>query len=412
VVFSPDEGGLPSIDPAFFDCAHASLPGVELDSPEVIAEGERPLTAGEIAGLCTPAGTSANFEAAEVNCPTLSGYNLLADAMEPRTGANGGIHYELTTRLFTDYTAKYRFIYVPQGKQAAYASRESLDFPVGTIIAKTFTMPNDFLNPAAGEEIIETRLLIHRKDGWTALPYIWRQDRSDADLAVAGGTRSVSWIHSDGTTRGTEYGIPDASACKTCHGMARPETGSGRNMETVINVIGPKARFLNRDNVYDGKSVNQLVYIAQQVALVGLPEDPASIDTAPDWEDTAVKPAARPPPKPGLVPGFSVSLRRWGVILVGCSPNGRIRRSGNFLGDQQGQHREGGKAEGQQDAVDDGDQQGPDDGAQGARTINPPQADSQIDHHDQEQRRVDVQAQALEAHAHQVQRVEKAVVME
>jgi parallel beta-helix repeat protein len=288
VMFSPANGGLPSIDQSFFDCAHASLPAVELDSPEEIAEGERPLTPEEVAQLCTPEGDDANFGALEVNCPTLSGYNLFADAMEPRRLANGGIAYDLTTPLFTDYASKYRFIFMPEGKRAAYSSRESLDFPVGTIIAKTFTMPNDFLNEAAGEEIIETRLLIHRKNGWVALPYIWREDRTGADLAVAGGTRDLTWIHSDGSTRSTRYEIPAASACKTCHSTVQPETGSGRHMETVINVIGPKARFLNRDNDYDGETVNQLTYMDRQGILVGLPEDLAAIETAPDWEDTSV----------------------------------------------------------------------------------------------------------------------------
>ena len=277
-----------SVDADYFNCAHASLPAVELDTPEEIAEGERPLTPQEIAEICTPGQEGPNFAAVEVNCATLSGYNLFADAMEPRREANGGIGYELTTPLFTDYASKYRFIFVPEGKQVAYSSMDALDFPVGTIIAKTFTMPNDFLNEAAGEEIIETRLLIHRKDGWTALPFIWREDRTDADLSVAGGTRDLTWTHSDGSMRSTRYEIPAASSCKTCHSTVRPETGSGRHMETVIDVIGPKARFLNRDNVYDGETRNQLAYMDELGVLIGLPDELQAIDTAPDWQDTAV----------------------------------------------------------------------------------------------------------------------------
>jgi uncharacterized repeat protein (TIGR03806 family) len=193
----------------------------------------------------------------------------------------------MITPLFTDYAEKYRFIFVPKGQQAAYNSRNALDFPVGTIIAKTFTMPRDFLNEAAGEELIETRLLIHRKEGWKALPFSWREDRGDADLALAGGTRMVSWIHKDGSSRSTNYVIPDANSCKTCHSTVRSESGSGVNQETVLTPIGPKARFLNRDNLYDGTPANQLAYMAQQGVLAGLPDDLDSIDTVPDWEDTA-----------------------------------------------------------------------------------------------------------------------------
>ncbi|QFU74386.1 hypothetical protein EY643_01255 [Halioglobus maricola] len=277
----------PSLDQSYFDCAHASLPEVVLDSPEEILEGEKPLTDEEIAQICTPEGDTPNFAAVEVSCDSLSAYNLFADPSDPRQGPNTGIGYDMITPLFTDYAEKYRFIFIPEGKQAAYSSKESLDFPVGTIIAKTFTMPYDFLNEAAGEEIIETRLLIHRKDGWKALPFIWREDLSDADLALAGGTRELSWIHSDGSNRSTNYVIPDANSCKTCHSTVRAETGSGVNMESVLTPIGPKARFLNKDNQYNGKTVNQLAYMEQQGVLVGLPEDLESIDTVPVWDDTA-----------------------------------------------------------------------------------------------------------------------------
>lgn len=177
-----------------------------LDTPEVIAEGERPPTEAEIAELCTPAGGEVNFGAVEVSCH----------------------------------------------EQAAYSTRDVFDFPVGTIIAKTFAMPNDFLNPGAGEIIIETRLLIHRRQGWATLPYVWREDGSGADLSVT-----------------------------------RAETGSGVNLETVNLPIGPKARFLNRDNSYAGETRNQLTHMAELGALAGLPADLDTIDTAPDWEDLA-----------------------------------------------------------------------------------------------------------------------------
>ncbi len=277
----------------YFNCAHASLPEVVLDTPDVIAEGEQPLTEEEIAALCSPEGSEPNFDALEVNCPSLASYNLFSDALEPRRAANGGTHYQLITPLFTDYAEKYRFVFVPPGKQAAYSSRESLDFPVGTIIAKTFTMPNDFLNEAAGEVIIETRLLLHRKDGWATLPYTWREDGTAADLTLAGGTRELTWIHSDGNTRSTNYVIPDANSCKTCHNLTRPETGSGRNMETVVVPIGPKARFLNMNNMYDGESVNQLEYMWEQDILAGAPADADSIDTVPAWDDPSLPLEAR-----------------------------------------------------------------------------------------------------------------------
>ena len=50
-------------------------------------------------------------------------------------------------------------------------------------------------------------------------------------------------------------------------------------METVITPIGPKARFLNMDNVYAGKTVNQLEHMWSEGILVGLPADLETIET-------------------------------------------------------------------------------------------------------------------------------------
>ena len=145
------------------------------------------------------------------------------------------------------------------------------------------------LNPASGEEIIVTRLLLHREDGWVALPYIWDEDMSSAPLTVAGGTRFVEWIDANGMNQSTNYEIPDANQCKTCHTKLQPETGSGASdLQEVVSLIGPKARFLNMDNEYDGVVMNQLRYMEQQGILVGVPEDLESIDTVPDWEDTSL----------------------------------------------------------------------------------------------------------------------------
>ena len=100
--------------------------------------------------------------------PNLSDYRLFADASNPMENANDGIIYDLTTPLFTDYANKYRFVFVPEGTEAAYRSQEVFDFPVGTVIAKTFTIQADLRDDSSAEEIIETRILIHRKEGWTS----------------------------------------------------------------------------------------------------------------------------------------------------------------------------------------------------------------------------------------------------
>ena len=49
--------------------------------------------------------------------------------------------YELITTLFSDYSYKSRFIYVPVGKEGSYQKDWVYDFPVGTALIKTFYYP-------------------------------------------------------------------------------------------------------------------------------------------------------------------------------------------------------------------------------------------------------------------------------
>ncbi len=110
-------------------------------------------------------------------------------------------------------------------------------FPVGTVIAKTFTFANDLRNLALGERWIETRLLIHRTEGWVGLPYVWADDRSEAVLSLGGTAVDVSWIHTDGSLRAINYRVPNVVQCGGCHLGA-----------LGADPIGPKARLLNQDH--------------------------------------------------------------------------------------------------------------------------------------------------------------------
>jgi len=260
-----------STDPAYFDCRHASLPAIELEPPVGPGGGGNPV---DTEALCGAEGTGINADAFVADCPKLSSYRLFADMTDPTANANGGVIYDLTTPLFTDYANKYRFVFLPDGTKAAYRSEEVFDFPVGTIIAKTFAIQSDLRDPDSAEEIIETRLLIRRKEGWKALPYIWNQAKDDAVLTVTGGTQQVSWVDINGEMRSTDYVIPNSNNCANCHG------------EGVLKPIGPKARFLNKDFAYSDGTENQLDYWTAHGILLGAPVDTSTIDTVPLWGDT------------------------------------------------------------------------------------------------------------------------------
>jgi parallel beta-helix repeat protein len=259
-----------STDPELLNCTHPSLPKIVLDppiDPENPNPGENPVE------LCNVPGVGINADAYLADCPSLSDYRLFSDATNPLNGANGGVYYDLNTPLFTDYAKKHRFVFVPEGAQAAYRSVEVFDFPVGTIIAKTFTIQADLRDDSSDQDIIETRLLIRRNTGWIALPYIWNVDKSDAVLTVAGGSQLVNWIDKDGLPRTTDYVIPNTNNCSSCHAQDIP--------------IGPTARSLNKSYAYASGTANQLDHWTAMGILTGAPEDKLSIPAIPLWEDTS-----------------------------------------------------------------------------------------------------------------------------
>lgn len=148
-----------------------------------------------------------------------------ADRPSPRL-----IPYALRTPLFSDYAEKRRFIYLPPGTQMTAHGDGLVDLPVGAAIIKSFGYRQD-----GALRTIETRVLLHRASGWSALPYVWRADGSDADLRLAGGRVPVTFTDPQGQARSISYAIPNRNQCKECHGLS----GGGTS---VVTPIGPKLR--------------------------------------------------------------------------------------------------------------------------------------------------------------------------
>ncbi|MFO0815633.1 MAG: SO2930 family diheme c-type cytochrome [Gemmatales bacterium] len=155
---------------------------------------------------------------------------------EHRPGAHV-FPYELRTPLFSDYTLKYRFIKLPCQTSMLYrGDDETIDFPVGTIIAKTFAYPYDQRNPDAGRKLLETRILRKQASGWQGVSYQWNDEQTEAFQKLAGTVKPSTWTHFDGKPRSNAYIIPNANQCKGCH---------GNNNEP----IGPKPRNISSDGV-------------------------------------------------------------------------------------------------------------------------------------------------------------------
>jgi len=205
----------------------------------------------------------------------LSEYGLFQGNGSTQQPAEGVIPYDLNSPLFTDYAEKFRFVKLPPGTSAKYSAEEAFDFPVGTVIAKTFAYSADARKPDEQRTLIETRILKREADGWVGLPYIWNKEQTDATLDVAGDTRDVAWIDTAGQERKNNYIIPNANQCKGCH----------KQGEELLP-LGPKARHLNRDFTYSHGSENQLAYWSRTGALSGAPQ-PADAPRLAVWNDPA-----------------------------------------------------------------------------------------------------------------------------
>ena len=198
--------------------------------------------------------------------------------------------YELASPLFSDYAQKLRSVWLPPGSNATYVDDGVFDFPVGTIISKTFYYPRgpapDVVarvdtrgNRAASGldlaqyRVIETRLLVRYAAGWRALPYVWDADARDATLAVAGDIVPLAFESGENFS----YVVPDRNQCAGCH---TPD-----HTAKTLQPIGPRAWQLNVDAVYPERRGNQLQAWVDAGLLDGLPPQPPR---AVDWANEAV----------------------------------------------------------------------------------------------------------------------------
>lgn len=205
---------------------------------------------------------------------TLSEYGLFAGPLADLAPADGVLPYDLNSPLFSDYAGKARLVYVPPGSSATYTEDGVIDFPVGTIIVKTFYFSHDLRDPNLGRDILETRLLVRKSAGWQTYSYLWNEAQTEATYGVAGGQRNVSWIHFDGSTRSTNYIIPNKNQCKGCH-----------NVNENIQPIGPKTRNINKLYPYADGTANQLAKWQAMGILSGAPADPSLAPRVPNFSD-------------------------------------------------------------------------------------------------------------------------------
>lgn len=197
---------------------------------------------------------------------------------------DGVTPYDLNMPLFSDYALKLRTIWMPAGMSAQYDATQEFEFPVGTIISKTFHYrkasdwsADNFKVEVAEQAVssgvdgpldldehvlVETRLLVRYADGWRGFPYVWNTAQTDATLEIAGDIRAIEIVGA-GTPQRINYVVPDANQCSGCH---TPNHSSGE-----MRPLGPKAWQLDRSYVYWGDSNSQIEHWMSSGILQGAP---------------------------------------------------------------------------------------------------------------------------------------------
>ena len=204
--------------------------------------------------------------------------------------------YALATPLFSDYAGKLRTVWTPEGA-ARYEADETFEFPVGTVITKTFYYPENDDGSVrrvtdegtahlglslADVRLVETRVLVRRAAGWEAIPYVWNAEETEAVLKPVGAAYRLAFAEEDGGRTEFAYIVPNRNQCAGCHAT--------NNTTRAIRPIGPKARHLNRTLAYAEGEKNQL---ARWVRLGLLSDAPEDAPRAADWADASEPLAAR-----------------------------------------------------------------------------------------------------------------------
>lgn len=240
------------------------------------AAGASGSTGGGAAGAtaCVPPNGIVDLATAKMLANTLDALCVVAPTADATVVPVGrSVPYDLVSPLFSDYLLKSRTVWVPEGTQATYAEDGVFGFPVGTIITKTFSYADDLRTPQANRHLVETRVLIKTADDWLSLPYLWDDAGKVATLSVGGTIKPLSFLRDDGTPLSLSYLVPNKNQCIKCHeDLSKTE------------LIGPKARNLNRDFAYPEGTENQLAHWTRLGLLAGAPA-PAGAPRLAAWDD-------------------------------------------------------------------------------------------------------------------------------
>jgi uncharacterized repeat protein (TIGR03806 family) len=141
--------------------------------------------------------------------PRLLSQTGLFTSTKDHRPAPGLVPYEVNAPLWSDGADKTRFIAIPGDGKIDVVNHNRWNFPVGTVLVKTFTL---------GGRRLETRLLTLQpseatREQWAGYVYVWNDAQTDAELI---GKESLEKTYELKTGEQT-WQFPSRTDCMICH---------------------------------------------------------------------------------------------------------------------------------------------------------------------------------------------------
>ena len=180
----------------------------------------------------------------------------------------GLIPYQVNSPLWSDGAVKERFIGIPGRQSIEFKVGGSWDFPDGTVLVKTFSLPmhrsQEGVSGLPKLKRVETRLMTRQQGEWFGYSYRWNENQSDAILVPASGidqSFEVAALDGDHGVRQQTWHYPSRSECMVCHSRAS-------NF-----VLGLSVEQTNLKLQKGGETVEQLECLKQAGLFHGKPSD-------------------------------------------------------------------------------------------------------------------------------------------
>lgn len=172
---------------------------------------------GETAGLYTLVPTPAEKRASTF--PKKLSESGLFKSVKGHVVEDSLIPYSVNAVLWSDGTAKVRWLGLPPGGKIDYRKSRGWEFPDQTVIVKSFYLDLIEGDPAS-RRWIETRFLTRQGTEWYGYSYAWNDDETEGTLVESKGTDREFTIKTKTGEKKLNWHYPSRAECMVCHSRA------------------------------------------------------------------------------------------------------------------------------------------------------------------------------------------------